>query len=123
MLGRVLEPCYSYVGLLKIIEYIDLQKEGCLMAVEENMVGKGILFSLQLPCGCLDLCREICHIVELRTNFDTTVLGLFPYYLNLCSEKSLKVFFTVSESSLSSARHCWPFSGVRFSPLFFKNIF
>lgn len=84
------------------MENTDLQKESYLEAVDKNTVGKGILFPLQLPHGCLELCKDICHSLmhSLRTNFDATVLRLFPYYLNLCSEKSLKVFVTMSLSPL-----------------------
>jgi len=63
-LGRVLEPCYNYMGHLNL-KNIDLQKESYSEAVGERTVGKGLLFPVQLPvwcqCGCLELCKEIFH--------------------------------------------------------------
>lgn len=50
------------MGYLKIMENIDLQKESCLEAVDKNMVGKGILFPLQLPRGCLSFAKKFATV-------------------------------------------------------------
>lgn len=54
-----------------------------------------------------------CRIKDKLWYYFFRTISLF--FESLLSKKSQGFFHSVSESSLSSIRHCWPFSGVRFS--------